>query len=60
MKETLLRIDSTGLLDSPQLMDEGIYQPAYIHEDTICFTFYTSYGMAHMLYSNWDVKGLKK
>jgi len=60
MKETLLTIDTAGLLDSPQLEDEGIYQPAYIHEDTIRFTFYASYGMAHMLYSTWYVNGMKE
>jgi hypothetical protein len=58
-QKTQLRIDSDGTLTCPYI-SEGFNQPAYIHADTIKFTFSTGNGMAHQLYSLWNVTGLKR
>jgi len=58
-EKTVLVVDDDGNLSLP-VEDEGFFHPAYIHGDTIRFTFYTGLGMAHMLYSSYYVYGLKK
>ena len=60
MKETVLTVDTSGVLSYPEIDEEGIVSTSYIQEDTIRFTFYVNWGMAHMLYSIWYVTGIKK
>ncbi len=56
--KTPLKVDEEGNLEYPEISD-GFYKPTYIHGDTIRFNFYTGLGMAHSLYSLWEVMGLK-
>jgi len=55
---TIMTIDENGNLDC-DVNDDAFWKPAYIHSDTIRFTFYCGKGMAHKLWIEWNVTGLK-
>jgi hypothetical protein len=56
---TIMSIDEAGNLGCA-VNPDAFWGPAYIHNDTIRFTFYCSMGMSHMLWVKWGVIGLRK